>query len=421
MKKTWATILGTLVAVLAISLGVNYLVPLFDGHYTYSTTNCLTEYVNSSPTDMDIYDIAKHYRDNQATVAVRVNVGSTSSLGSGVCIASNGFTTDIKKDGINYVASRGSYIVTNYHVVDTAVGKSSAKITILTEDENTYNCKLLWSSLNLDMAIIYTDEVCLDYVTMKDIIVDPAEGERFDYQPIFAIGCPLDEQDYLNRLTVGNIGTNDTLVMFTDTKENGYSVMYNLYEDIVDITAGISPGNSGGGCFDERGYLIGLNTLGTDETITGGNQMNGIVPIYPAMQVIDKLIYNNEVSNSYKIYSPENLGIYGIDAWEASVASTYTTYQGSTKYFYLNGQYYLQATYATRGFNFSNDGYYILKNTSSFGNFGVGTVITACKKANAEKVDIIDRNDLIYFLLTCNAQDVITVTTSTGTKSITLS
>lgn len=421
MKKTWATILGTLVAVLVISLGVNYLMPLFGERYTYSQTNCLTEYVNSSQSEMDIFDIAKYYRDNQATVAVRVNVGSTSSLGSGVCIASNGFETDLKKEGANYVANKGSYIVTNYHVVDTAVGKASAKITILTEDEETYNCKLLWANLNLDMAIIYTDEVCLDYVTMKDIIIDPAEGERFDYQPIFAIGCPLDEHDYLNRLTIGNIGTNDTLVMFTDTKENGYAVMYNLYEDVVDITAGITPGNSGGGCFDEKGYLIGLNTLGTDETITGGNQMNGIVPIYPAMQIIDRIIYNNEVSNSYKIYSLESLGIYGIDAWEASVASTYTTYQNSTKCFYLNGQYYIQSTYANRGFNFVSEGYYILKNASSFGNFGSGAVITACKKANGEKVDIVDRNDLIYFLLTCNAQDVITVTATTGTKTITLS
>ena len=421
MKKTWATILGTLVAVLVISLGVNYLMPLFGGNYTYSATNCLTEYVNSTQEDMDIYDIARYYRDNQATVAVKVKAGSISSLGSGVCIASNGFSTNLMKDGSNYVASKGSYIVTNYHVVDEAVGNAAASVTILTEREETYNCDIVWANLNLDMAIIYTDEVCLDYVTMKDIIIDPAQGERFDYQPIFCIGCPLNEEDYLNRLTLGNIGTNDTMVMYSDTKDNGYAVMYNLYEDVVDITAGISPGNSGGGCFDEDGYLIGLNTLGTDETITGGNQMNGIIPIYPAMQIIDRIIYNNEVANTYKIYTLESLGLYGIDAWEASVASTYTTYYGTTPSYYLNGRYYAKSTYATRGFNFSSDGYYLIKNANNFGNFGSGAVITACKKGTEAKVAIVDRNDLIYFFLGCNGGDTIQVTTNTGTKTITLS
>lgn len=421
MKKTWATILGTLVAVLVISLGVNYLMPLFGDNYTYSATNCLTEYVNSTQTEMDIYDIAKYYRDNQATVAVKVKAGSVTSLGSGVCIASNGFSTLLKQDGVNYVASKGSYIVTNYHVVDDAIGKAGAKVTILTENEETYNCKILWENRNMDMAIIYTDEVCLDYVTMKDIIINPAPGERFDYQPIFAIGCPLNEEDYLNRLTIGNIGTNDTIVMYSDEKVDGYNVMYNLYEDVVDITAGISPGNSGGGCFDENGYLIGLNTLGTDESITGGNQMNGIVPIFPAMQIIDRIIYNNEVANTYKIYTLENLGLFGIDAWEASVAISHTTYQGTTACYYLNGRYYAKSTYASRGFNFTSDGYYLINNAYNFGNFGSGAVITACKKGNEAKVDIIDRNDLIYFLFDCNAGDTIQITTNIGTKSITLS
>lgn len=421
MKKTWATILGTLVVVLVISLGVNYLVPLFGDNYTYSATNCLTEYVNSSPKEMDIFDIAKLYRDNQATVAVKVKTGSVSSLGSGVCIASNGYTTSLQHNGMSYTANQGSYIVTNYHVIDEAIGKSGAKVTILTEKEETYNCEILWENRNLDMAILYTSEVCLDYVTMKDIIVDPKPGEKFDYQEIFCIGCPLNEEDYLNRLTIGNIGTNDTIVMYTDEKIDGYSVMYNLYEDVVDITAGISPGNSGGGCFDEDGYLIGLNTLGTDESITGGNQMNGIVPIYPAMQVIDKVIYNNEVAATHKIYTLENLGLYGIDAWEASVAASYTTYQGATACYYLNGKYYSKSLYSSRGFNFTSDGYYLINNAYNFGNFGSGAIITSCKNAQGEKFDILDRNDLIYFLLNCNVGDTIQITTNTGTRPIALS
>lgn len=405
MKKTWATILSTLVLVLGLSYGITLLMPLFKAkETTYSETNCLTEQVTAQMKD---YEIARLYRDGNATVAIRVLGNGKSALGSGVCIASNGYTTSIKDDeGQLLTAKAGSYVVTNHHVIDVGTTNySSLSIKLLTETEETPTCSVLWANENLDIAILYTD-YNLNYVTMKDIIIDPAEGEKFDIQPIFTIGCPLDEEDYLNRFTNGFIGTNDVLSMYTTESISGVEVMANMYEDVVDITAGISPGNSGGGCFDENGYLIGLNTLGTSETLTGGNQMNGIVPIYPVMQIIDRLIENQEYEGENVIYTPQTVGIHGLDALEASVASSAIV---NGKY-YLNGQFYSTLTYAN-AFTFYGDGLYILKNTatSGFNKLTAGNTITKCFDSENKAYVIDDRNDFIYFLLTLEKGDSINI------------
>ena len=96
MKKTsWYAVLGTLLVVLVLSfLCTQFLLPLIN-EKTYSETNCLNDQITG---EMDVYDIAKLYRDSNATCAVIVKGQSTeisnsyiSSLGSGVAIASKGY------------------------------------------------------------------------------------------------------------------------------------------------------------------------------------------------------------------------------------------------------------------------------------------------------------------------------------------
>ncbi|MBE7074304.1 MAG: trypsin-like peptidase domain-containing protein [Clostridiales bacterium] len=414
MKRTWSAVVSTLVAVVLIAMGINYFGPrLFSSLRTYSQTNCLTDQVTS---DMDIYDIAKLYRDGDATVAVKVygqeSASGTiySSLGSGVCVASKGYATNIKMGSSSLVANKGSYIVTNHHVVDMADSNdyTNTSIEIITEAENSYPCTLLWANENLDVAVLYCDAYNLNYISMKDIIIDCEEKDRFDYQPVFAIGCPLDEKDYLNRLTLGNIATNDVLTMYTAEVVGNSMVMSNMYEDVVDIAVGITSGNSGGGCFDENGYLIGLTTLGTSESVTAGNQMNGMVAIYPVMKILDRLIENNEVGETNTIYTLANCGVYGIDAYEASVSSTVTTLKNGVVSYYLNGEFYSASSYSNQ-FKHSEEGYLILKTSTSSPFKSILGTITSCKDAYGNVWKIKDRNDFIYFLLSVNNGETITV------------
>ncbi|MBQ8909370.1 MAG: trypsin-like peptidase domain-containing protein [Clostridia bacterium] len=431
MKRTWGAVVSTLVAVFLIAAGINWLFPLvFNSERTYSETNCLTEQISS---DMDVYDIAKLYRDGDSTVAVKVfakqisSGTSYSSLGSGVCVASKGYQTSIMSGTIPLVASKGSYIITNHHVIDMAQDSAYTDVSmyVINEAEEKYPCKIIWANKNLDLAVLYCDSYNFNYITMKDIVVDCEEKDRFDYQQVFAIGCPLDEQDYLNRMTVGNIATNDVLSMFTAASIGGYTVMDNMYEDVVDIAVGITSGNSGGGVFDENGYLIGLTTLGTSESVTGGNQMNGMVSVYPIMSILDRLIENNEANGANTIYTLESLGIYGIDANEASVAGDVTVLKNGTTSYYLNGQYYSASIYSVN-FAFDDEGYHILKNQSSkFNRLYSGNTIVSCQDASGKTWTISDRNDFIYFLLNVNEGDSLKVTLkgslgTTSTYTITL-
>ncbi len=433
MTKTWKTVVITLVIVLAMSFLLSgSVIPLFIKFFnkkSYSTTNCLTERIS---TEMDIYDIAKLYRDGGSTVAVCVS-GENTALdkevighGSGVCVASKGYTTQLEN---GYIAKRGSYIVTNYHVIDIYDSNDyiNRQINILTEDEIYYPAELLWFNQDLDVAIVYTDDVNLNYVSMKDRIVDCEAEDRVDYEQVFTIGTPL-ELDYVNRLTIGNIASNNPMRFYTTKKiypyndskgnpaftdfpssHNSYSphsVLSNLYEDVVDISLGISPGNSGGGCFDKNGFLIGLTTLGGNVEATNGNQMNGMVSIYPVIKVLDKLIDNYENKGSNKIYTFESLGIKGLDAIEAAYAS-YLREETKSPYYYLDNVIY--SANKSYIFGFDYEGYYIISNN---GNTALTNdyFIISCKLNGGQNIQIVDRNDLLYLLLKLDKGDNVSFT-----------
>ena len=424
MAKRVVSLILAIVAVLGISfVTANYVMPLLGdlfGKRTYSQTNCLTDMITS---EMDIYDIAKSYRDGQATVAIEVQGKNTTDnkykafIGSGVCVASKGYQTTLDN---NYVANKGSYIATNYHVIDIfdTDDFTDCSVRILTEKEETYDCEVLWFDKDLDVAILYCDYTNINYVRMKDRSIKCSAEDKLDYEQVFTIGSPIDT-DYLNRLTVGNIASNNNMIFYTSeviypSNDNlgnitGYSnysvsefatshnVMSNLYEDVVDIAVGITGGNSGGGLFDKNGYLVGLTTLGSSVEQTAGNQMNGMVPIYPIIEVLDKLIQNNEAEGNNKIYSLSNLNMFGIDNYEAARVS-YFYEKGSLSYYFIDGKFF-SASYSS-AFDFDDDGYYILTNSNTaLKSISKGSVIKGAQIDGKERVTILDRNDLIYLLL----------------------
>ena len=167
MKRTWLSIISTLILVFVMSCAFSYFImPFFKaqmGRRTYSETNCLTEQITD---DMQLHDIAKLYRDGNAAVAIQivgVYANGTYGLpehGSGVCIASNGYKTALtKEDGSFLQASRGSYIVTNYHVIRLSENTlyDGYELNLITESEEVFPCSILWSKKNLDIAKLYCD------------------------------------------------------------------------------------------------------------------------------------------------------------------------------------------------------------------------------------------------------------------------
>ena len=266
---------------------------------------------------------------------------------------------------------------------------------------------------------------------MADRWINCEESDRLDYEDVFTIGTPL-QLDYLNRLTFGNIASNNNYVFSTGLTiypytvngslkyskyrgMAGVTVSDNVYEDVIDIALGMTNGNSGGGLFDSNGVLVGLTTLGANVESTGGNQMNGAVPIYPVIEVLDKLIANNELGKNYRIYDLDELEIVGFDSLEASQVTTI----GSYSYYYFDEELYDASIYYD-DFNFASSGFYVLQNSSSYSALSTisqGSVITSCQITGENSVEIIDRNDFLYFLLQIDDGDQVTFNYSLNGRS----
>lgn len=431
-KNNFFAILSSLVLVVIFSfLITNYLLPIMQkamNHVTYSETYCVSDKITEG---MRPREIAQLYRDSNATVEVigsySTSTSSYNSLGSGVVVASTGYTTTTLEE--NFQTNQGSYIATNYHVIEFYYdsANSNKEIKVRAEDEILYSCDILWSDKNLDLAILYA-EVSYNYVKMADRWIACEKKDRLDIvDELFTIGTPL-EQQYLNSYSEGGMKNNNNITMFTikdayvynedgkpkessiyKTSSTERTLLDNVYEQIINIDVGISGGNSGGGCFDRNGNLIGLVTLGTSYDQTDGNQINGAVPIYPIIQVLDRVIANNEASQDYKIYKITDLGFYGTDAKEAAKVKYMKKQEGSFEYYYLNGVFY-ESSYSSL-FNFSDNGYCLLKNTNStLSNIRSGYVIESIKVGLTGQTQTINsRNDLIYLLLSVNKGDVITI------------
>lgn len=418
MKKSgvWFTIF-TLVFVLGASyLCSEYVIPFFKERYTYSETTCVTKSLTS---DMDEYEKAQKYSDAGAVARIVICYGNTAvSHGSGVCVASNGYETTTLTT--SYTAQKGSYYATNYHVIESLVTSNSysVKVQVEEKDDNgdvtypAYSAKLVWQNKDLDVAIVYTERN-FNYVSMRDNWIDYGANGR-QREGVFVVGTPL-TTDNFNRVTIGGIASTYGLCANTLKTVNGTKMLDNYYEDGMDLSADIAPGNSGGGVFDKKGNLIGLATFTISYEDGGVSAFNGATSIYPVMKALDKVIVNNETHAGNTVYDLEALGIRGYDANEVyamqAIESTYHT-----------GTYYLD-NHAYTSVSFADYGYYVYSSNCGLSH---GDVIKNVTLKRGENVvadeEILDRNDLIYILLKANVGDKLVITLDgTSTIEITLS
>lgn len=149
--------------------------------------------------------------------------------------------------GSGFVLYNDSTIITNYHVIEEA---HSAKIT--TSQDITYNiksCKQLFEEE--DIAILLTDKPTgLIPLTAGDSNAIQ-KGEK-----VLAIGSPL--------------GIKNTI---SDGVLSGRIMDGNM--DILQFTAAISSGSSGGALFNDQGEVIGVTFASFEE----GQNLNLAIPI----------------------------------------------------------------------------------------------------------------------------------------------
>ena len=329
-------------------------------------------------------DMAEAYLGAIATVnVVRNTTGSSIGFGSGVAVAD------------------GGYLVTNFHVIYYVITNPetySLSLTmqidgVLTED---IGAELLWYNANLDIAVLKSAQNFDCFVEMADRWIYPNLGEHLRIaEEIWTLGTPF-KKEHWGSYSEGTVSSGDMRLCTTNVGGT-----YFTHSNLIQHTAPISSGNSGGPLFDNSGKLIGLNTCGcTDSNTAEANNIYFAVPIYPITIVLDKIIAADQDAEADAWKTPQ-LNIFAYDRNSAELQS--------------------------EGINFTQSGAYIysIANTTKAYDAGLrtGYIITGIGVENCmDSSDVSYKeinfvHDLAYKLMQYNSGDKITVFYTAGLEA----
>lgn len=210
-----------------------------------------------------------------AVVGISGVKGSSNSVGSGVCVATNG------------------YIVTNSHVVHDA-----DEIVLHLSNKTTAKAKIIHDDTVLDFAIIKSEK-SIPYLklSMEDVRVG---------KDILAVGTPL-SLNLTHTFTKGIVSATDRTIKVTKSYGEGYM------QNLIQHDASLNPGNSGGPLINLNGEIVGINTL----KISGGEGIGFAIPVKSFKSLLENYVEIEDYKTPY-------LGVYGIDGAIAN-------YQGKTQ------------------------------------------------------------------------------------------
>lgn len=184
-----------------------------------------------------------------------------------------GGTQDSTGEGSGIVYTSDGYIITNYHVISSAIKSTSSKIEVFFDNAKTtaVPATVVGYNVSSDLAVIKVNKTGLTPIELgkSDSL---AVGEY-----AIAIGSP-GGLEYINSVTLGIIsGLNREVT--TDNKTT---------MTLIQTDAAINPGNSGGALLDINGKLIGVNSAKLVDT--SFENMGFAIPVDSVKTICDKII-----------------------------------------------------------------------------------------------------------------------------------
>lgn len=148
--------------------------------------------------------------------------------------------------GSGFVAFQDNILVTNYHVIENAF-----KVEAVSEDDDIYSLeKVIAFDKEKDLALLkFSDSTHLNVLELLD------SSKILKGTEVIAIGSPL-----------GLKNTVSTGVVSSIRDDNG--------REVIQITAPISSGSSGGALINKKGKIIGVTYAGIEE----GQNINLAIP-----------------------------------------------------------------------------------------------------------------------------------------------
>ncbi|MGB6067840.1 MAG: trypsin-like peptidase domain-containing protein [Desulfomonilaceae bacterium] len=174
--------------------------------------------------------------------------------------------------GSGVVIAPDGYVLTNSHVVS---GAESVEVRF--RDGMTRHATIVGEDPPTDLAVIRVDRSGLPYAAMGD------SGELRAGQLVIAIGNPL---GFDSTVSIGVVSALGRALRSRDGR---------LIENIIQHTAPLNPGNSGGPLVDSRGRLVGINTA----IIAMAQGIGFAIPSNTANWVVPQLITQGRVRRGH--------------------------------------------------------------------------------------------------------------------------
>ena len=226
--------------------------------------------------------------------------------------------------GSGVIISEDGYILTCAHVINGA-----DTIQVELSDGTNYSASLVGSYVNGDIAVIKIEATGLTPATIGDSSAIQL-GE-----PVWAVGNP--EGTLSGTVTDGIISSLDrqiTVQLETDSSQQsgfGYfgSTTQNVTLNCIQMSAQVSPGNSGGGLFNSKGELIGI--VNAKSSGTNAEGLGFAIPSNTAIEIATQLMEQGSYTDPNAQSGGPVLGITAV----------YLTQQQAQQYGYTSAGVYV--------------------------------------------------------------------------------
>ena len=169
--------------------------------------------------------------------------------------------------GSGFFAFDSKTIVTNYHVIENAY-----KIEVIDDDDNVVEVSLIYNfNKDKDIAILQINEEGI-YTPLKIA----ATSQMKKGESVVAIGSPLGLKNTISKGTISNFVEQDGI-------------------DMIQFTAAISHGSSGGALFNDSGEVIGI----TSGSYVDGQNLNLAIPAAEIVDLYEEKAIALSVSDFY--------------------------------------------------------------------------------------------------------------------------
>ena len=298
----WVALLGAMLLTIGLTLGaVFYARPAMLRASAPTNLNggtvATVPVSNSSGTDWT--DVAAAV--SPAVVTIQAQGASSGGTGSGVVYDAQGD------------------IVTNYHVIASALGGGQIQVTLA--DGRLYSAVVVGHDKTTDLAVIRLENPPSDLTVARF-----ASSANLEVgAPVMAIGAPLGLSNTVTTGIVSALNRPVEVSVDEDSSSQDSQASSDLVvTNAIQIDASINPGNSGGPLFDATGAVIGINSSIKSLATSSDGQAGSIglgfaIPSDLVVSIADQLIASGSASH----------GLLGVTVKAATTTVGSDTYVGA--------------------------------------------------------------------------------------------